>query len=81
LCKPEDFSNKGLINEVEWNSSIRRRLCPDYTNIKDFLILKNSYNNQKERLGFIIEANICNNDYSDKKDCVENDIELQEFLD
>ena len=61
-CKREFF--KGLTvdehdDEYFLDYNIGRRLCPDMDMIKDYLQVKNTYNNKHEKISFSIQAVNC----------------------
>ena len=54
-CKREDFIRRGLKIEEGKNPFERNTICPNLDGVEDFWKLKNSYQNDTERVSFNIE--------------------------
>ena len=65
-CDKEMF--KALGEEVISDETLKRRLCPDMNSIKDFLRVKNSYNDKDERVSFSMQAVSCDSDVEECAD-------------
>jgi hypothetical protein len=76
-CKADDFKKRGLIGTQETLLKYEKtHFCPEFDKYKDFIKVKNLYNNAKERVSFSVEIYQCN---PNKRSCEKED-KIERFL-
>ena len=58
-CTHKDFDKRNLHIHEQERQSFQKRLCPDMDTFSNKLRVKNSYSNQKDRVSFVVHAEVC----------------------
>ena len=58
-CKLSDYKKRNYQVEKNLEDAYLNKICPDFDNYSDILMIKNSYSNLDERISFSVEINRC----------------------